>query len=379
MTKNLNSKNLKTILKILESGVYYSKSLSKQDDIDYISNLKSSLIEHGQLFPIFIKITYESDQPTVTVIKGNTRLKIINELRSQKLWKSPIKFEIINDNTNIYKIFSSASFVSKNYSKFQKALFGAKIFYDEIANKAKHNQITSSNGNNPINTAKEVAKICNTNEKYVCMAKKLLNINLWFYDYLYLYNAKMAILDISKLLSCKNKSLQRNIVEYMIEMYKTKKYNNEKIYTKAFAKAIKEDESCQRKLDLATLKASLGNEVTTLNEIEIIYKKEKEMQENESTKSNHSNEQKTLPISTVKEFIPATGNVPVAVNVPATENVQIDNFTVAEITTNKIPTTHYIHASFEINKELEEKIITICKEAGYTVKCISNSYMKDVA
>ena len=98
----------------------------------------------------------------------------------------------------------------KNFDQFQLAIFATYHYWTEIANAGKQRQMSGKKAiSQSGKTAKIVAKMGGTNEKYTYYAHKLLDIDKeFFYDTFFIKRYSLHIKEVKELLAISNNKTQ---------------------------------------------------------------------------------------------------------------------------------------------------------------------------
>lgn len=176
-TTNNNVQTVEEQLDQLELGLLdaepYNAEYHANADNEYIDSLTDSISRLGLMMPIYYKVVNEQ----IKIVKGNTRYRIIRKLISDNTWNYEIKLRPINTDSSA-DFYASATYMHRHTTSLQRAMYGARFLWDDIAAKPASDRDTIPN---------EVAKAVNSNAEYCRLAHNLLKCNTWFFDLVYVY------------------------------------------------------------------------------------------------------------------------------------------------------------------------------------------------
>lgn len=235
--KNVNTKQqsiINTIIEEVKSGKLVPQSyaiVATKRDEKIEKSLRASLLEMGQLYPITITIEgVDTENPVAKVVKGNKKLQIINQLREEGLLKfePDIEYRELSE-LGVKEFYAASTFILEGYTKFQKAMFGAKHLYGEIREVAEANQKANAlTTDTHIDTCKLIGEKVGCCDRIVRLAEMLLREDEWFYEFIYSEKNELPLEDAREYIYLVDHIKKAKILSAMKEMYAREKAEAEK-------------------------------------------------------------------------------------------------------------------------------------------------------
>lgn len=216
---------IKSILNKVKIGEIVPETHPKctsKPDVDYEQNLRYSLLEWGQLNPIYVCFDgLDKDNPIPQIVCGDVDLQVINKLREERLLKfEPIVIyrELINDQKP-ESLFAAANFIKQDFTALQKGMYGASYLYAGMRERARANQSAKSRTNTHIDTCKIVGNAVGCCDKVVRLAYRLLQEDVWFFDYIFTNKNNMSTAEAREFVLLADPVQKQKVLDTMKEMY----------------------------------------------------------------------------------------------------------------------------------------------------------------
>lgn len=195
---------------------------------EYFKNLRYSLLEFGQLSPIYITIDkLDTENPVPIVLKGNTRLYIINKLREEGILKFLPNVEYCElPETKHAEFYAASTFIKKEFVALQKGMYGAIYLYAPVRKRAEDNQKAHVRTNMHIDTCREIGQMVGCCDKVVRLAYYLLQADNWFSQYILSESNDMSISEAKELVYYRDPELKKKIISAMKDFYEADKKAN---------------------------------------------------------------------------------------------------------------------------------------------------------
>lgn len=254
MKMNTKQQAIETILEEVRTGRLvpspYCEYTSKQDK-EYDEYLRCSLLEWGQLHPITIVIDgLDTDNPIPKVLKGNTRLMIMNKLRADGILKfTPIiEYREMSETQTRAGFYAASTFIVQDYTKLQRGVYGAVHLYAGVRKQAEDNQKANSHTNEHIDTCKRVGKKVGCCDKTVRLGYKLIQEDNWFHQYVLVEKNEMSTSDAKELVYLVDPILKEKVIAKMKELHEKDK--QEAINLAELAAKSENDEAAEEEMFL---------------------------------------------------------------------------------------------------------------------------------
>jgi len=237
------------------------KAWNEDYQSNYSSNLKETLKISIELNGIFNPIHLVKKLDQWYCVDGLTRLNVATELESENKWthgEIPA-IEVALD--NVEEAYAACAFQKKFLSSSQRAIFGAKWYYADVAAIAAWNKILSRNGikvPENLKTSEVVARrVAINTPDHIAKAHDLLEVYPDFYDLIYRQGYEISNANIKELVTLSKSEESREKAYAIVEEIKNIAKNNSpdkvtSIYKKAVAKVTKnydeDDESYETKI-----------------------------------------------------------------------------------------------------------------------------------
>lgn len=199
----------------------YPKCVVKQDK-EYEEYLSWSLLEWGQLVPVYISFDgLDTDNPTPYVVSGDVDLKVINELRQKDElnFEPNVLYRELSESHTAEGFFAAANFIKREYTALQKGMYGAAYLYAGMRERARVNQSANAKTNAHIDTCKEVGKAVGCCDKVVRLAYRLLTEDTWFFDYVFKDRNGMTTVEAKEFILLADPINKAKVLSVMKEMY----------------------------------------------------------------------------------------------------------------------------------------------------------------
>ncbi len=177
--------------------------------------IRQSLIEKGLLNPIVVTT---DEKGTPLIVDGNLRYRLCKELKEAGKWKHgnlPVKEVTLE----VAKQHRSTQTYHKNFTPMQLAIEAVKKYWNECQQQSAQIQKAGkkANADKKGRTSEKVANKSGVNEKYILTAHKLLELDDFFYKFLFIGRNEMKYKEAQELTDL-NKNNPAKAKAYVAEM-----------------------------------------------------------------------------------------------------------------------------------------------------------------